>query len=79
MYKHNFYPSQTKNAQLASLHANLHKIFNMTLLPIFVFDGNSRPKTKRNKSVCGNAHWLENDLKELLTAYGFPYHQVSCM
>lgn len=76
IYKQNYYPSQTKNAQLASLHANLNKIFNMTLLPVFVFDGASRPNIKRGKNVRGSAHWLENDFKEMLTAYGFPYHDA---
>lgn len=76
IYKQNYHSSQTKNAQLASLHANLHKILNMTLLPVFVFDGPSRPKVKRKKVVPGNSHWLENDFKELLTAYGFPFWVV---
>lgn len=73
IYKQVFYHGQTKNPELASLYANVLKIFNMTMFPVFVFDGASRPSSKRGKSVRGNPHWLEADFQRMLEAFGFPY------
>lgn len=73
IYKQVYRHGQTKNPELASLHANVNKIFNMAMIPLFVFDGASRPNCKRTKLVRGNAHWLEEDFKRMLTAYGFQY------
>lgn len=75
-FKHNYHVARVKNAQLASIQTWINKLFNMTVLPIFVFDGPSRPVRKRGKLVHGNPHWLEEDFKVMLTAYGFQYHTV---
>ena len=77
LYKHLFRHGQTKNPELASLYANANKIINMTMFPVFVFDGPGRPALKRGVSVRGNAHWLEAGFKTMLTAFGFPYLDVS--
>ena len=77
IYKQVFRHGHTKNPELASLYANVVKIFNTTMLPVFVFDGPSRPKTKRGKHVRGNGHWLEEQFKTMVAAFGFPYIVVS--
>lgn len=43
----------------------------MPFLPIFVFDGPKRPKIKRGKAVGGKEHWMVNNLRTVLDAFGF--------
>jgi len=43
----------------------------MPFLPIFVFDGPKRPKIKRGKAIGGKEHWLVNNLRAVLDAFGF--------
>jgi holliday junction resolvase GEN1/YEN1 len=43
----------------------------MPFLPIFVFDGPKRPKIKRGRAVGGKEHWMVNNLRTVLDAFGF--------
>jgi hypothetical protein len=49
----------------------------MPVLPIFIFDGNGRPKLKRGKTVRGNSHWIIRDMKAMLDGFGFTWVEVS--
>lgn len=65
-----------QNPELRTLFFKLAKLLNTCILPIFVFDGPLRPAVKRGQNVVPIAHWLTNDFKELIDAFGFYSHEV---
>ncbi|KAF8055904.1 PIN domain-like protein [Lyophyllum atratum] len=68
-YRH----SKTKNPELATLFTRCCRLLQLPILPLFVFDGPARPKTKRGKAVRGNPHWLTAGMKEMLDVLAFPW------
>ncbi|KAF8871193.1 hypothetical protein CPB84DRAFT_1754122 [Gymnopilus junonius] len=71
-YRH----SCTKNLELATLYARCTHLLQLSLNPLFVFDGPDRPRHKRAKHVRGNPHWIERDLKHMLDAFRFTWKDV---
>ena len=73
------------NHAQSGAHPELRTIFyrlcHLLQLPVsilFVFDGSGRPSTKRNKQVRSREHWLTNDTRDLLDAFGYSWYTVSC-
>jgi hypothetical protein len=48
----------------------------MPILPTFIFDGKGHLRLKCGKSVCGNAHWIIQDMKAMLDGFGFTWVEV---
>lgn len=65
-----------ENAELHTLYFRLLRLLKLSLKPIFVFDGPSRPSVKCSKHVLTAAHWLTTGFKQLITAFGFDHHTV---
>jgi Holliday junction resolvase YEN1 len=65
-----------QNPELRMLFFKLAKLLNTCILPIFVFDGPLRPAVKHGLNVVPITHWLTNDFKELIDAFGFYLHEV---
>jgi Holliday junction resolvase YEN1 len=66
-----------KNPELLTLFSWCTHLLQLPVLPLFVFDGNGRPKLKRGKAVRGNPHWIIRDMKTMLDAFGFAWVDVS--
>ncbi|THH31387.1 hypothetical protein EUX98_g2810 [Antrodiella citrinella] len=46
----------------------------MSLLPLFVFDGEERPSEKRGKRISGRDHWMVQGMQNIIQAFGFEWH-----
>ena len=66
-----------ENPELRTLFYRLADLLNMCIVPVFVFDGPSRPTKKRGKNVMTQPHWLTDRFKEFIDAFGFYSHMVS--
>jgi XPG I-region len=66
-----------ENPELRCLFYKLASFLKVPVTPLFVFDGPSRPGSKRGKRVIAKPHWLTKPFQELLEAFGFPYYTVS--
>ena len=66
-----------ENPELRILFFKLCRYLRSPVTLVFVFDGPQRPHVKRGKKVVHRAHQLTEEAKELITAFGFYYHQVS--
>jgi hypothetical protein len=53
------------------------QLLQLPVLPLFIFDGDRRPKLKRGKAVRGNNHWITQDMQAMLDAFGFAWLKVS--
>ncbi|KAF8586690.1 PIN domain-like protein [Ramaria rubella] len=52
------------------------RLLLMSLLPLFVFDGPEQPNWKRGKAVRKNKHWIIDNFKQILDAFGFDYRMA---
>ncbi|KAG6826037.1 hypothetical protein H0H92_001350 [Tricholoma furcatifolium] len=75
IYQAHFHHGKNKNPELATLFARCVELFQLPILPLFVFDGPARPDFKRGKRVTKTPHWLTVDFKDLLDCMGF--HLIS--
>jgi hypothetical protein len=66
-----------ENPELRTLFYRLADLLKMCVVPVFVFDGPSRPAKKRGKNVVTQPHWLTDRFKEFIDAFGFYSHMVS--
>ncbi|KAF8458527.1 hypothetical protein BDZ91DRAFT_494701 [Kalaharituber pfeilii] len=62
------------NPALRTLYYRLTRLLSHPILPIFVFDGPSRPAFKRNKQVASLPSYVTSAQKKLISLFGFPYH-----
>jgi Holliday junction resolvase YEN1 len=65
-----------ENPELRDLFYKLLNLLKYPITPIFVFDGASRPTSKRGVVVVTRPHWLVNPLKEMLDLLRFLYYTV---
>lgn len=66
-----------KNPALRTLYYRLIKLLGLSIQPLFVFDGPSRPQFKRNVKINLHAASLDNFLTtELLRKFGFLCHDA---
>ncbi|KAM6489713.1 PIN domain-like protein [Amanita muscaria] len=65
-----------ENPELRTLFFKLCHLLKTCTLPIFVFDGPSRPSVKRGKAVRHAPSWIEGRFKLLIEAFGFYCHQA---
>jgi Holliday junction resolvase YEN1 len=77
VYHNPHHVSSGANPELRTLFYKLAHLLKSCVVPVFVFDGPGRPAIKRNRLVRQNAHWLTEDLREMIDAFGFYSHQVS--
>jgi hypothetical protein len=77
VYHNPHHVSSGANPELRTLFYKMAHLLNSCIVPVFVFDGPRRPAIKRNRRVRQGAHWLMQDLCELIDAFGFYSHQVS--
>ena len=69
-----------ENPALRILFFRLCSLLSLSVTPIFVFDGESRPSIKRGKSVrLGTRHWMAAYLERMIDAFGFCRYIVSKM
>ncbi|KAG6819067.1 hypothetical protein H0H93_015786 [Arthromyces matolae] len=71
LYQARYRRGHTKNPELVTLLSRCVNLLSMPLVPLFVFDGDFRPKIKRKKRVVTNPRWLELEFQELLECFGF--------
>ncbi|KAJ9479342.1 Holliday junction resolvase YEN1 [Pseudozyma hubeiensis] len=64
------------NPYLRLLFYRLAKLLSLPVLPLFVFDGPSRPTWKRGKQVKGRHHAIEQPFTQLIEAFGFQWHRA---
>lgn len=64
------------NPYLRLLFYRLAKLLTLPVLPIFVFDGSSRPTWKRGKQVKGRQHAIEQPFTQLIEAFGYQWHRA---
>jgi len=65
-----------ENPELRTLFYRLANLLQMCLIPIFVFDGAGRPRSKRGHTVSGQAHWITERFASFIEAFGFYSHLV---
>ncbi|CDS01344.1 uncharacterized protein SPSC_06620 [Sporisorium scitamineum] len=64
------------NPSLRLLFYRLAKLLSLLVLPLFVFDGPSRPTWKRGKQVKGRQHAIEQPFTQLIEAFGYQWHRA---
>lgn len=64
------------NPYLRLLFYRLAKLLTLPVLPLFVFDGPSRPTWKRGKQVKGRQHAIEQPFTQLIEAFGYQWHRA---
>ena len=67
-----------QNPEIRTLFYKLARLLGTCAVPVFVFDGECRPSTKRGHLVRTFPYWITDDLRRLIDAFGFYSHQVSC-
>jgi len=66
-----------ENPELHTLFYRLAALLEMSIIPVFVFDGPNRPLQKRGRNVVTRPHWMTDRFKKFIEAFGFYYHTVS--
>ncbi|EST05156.1 XPG N-terminal [Kalmanozyma brasiliensis GHG001] len=64
------------NPYLRLLFYRLAKLLSLPVLPLFVFDGPSRPTWKRGKQVQGREHAIEQPFTQLIEAFGYQWRRA---
>ncbi|KAK0456847.1 PIN domain-like protein [Armillaria borealis] len=73
---HGIKNSSHENAGLLSLLRTCGCLFTMPIIPVFVFDGDQRPKGKRGQNVRKNTTTWEIELQQLLDVFAFEWRQA---
>ncbi|KAF8131850.1 PIN domain-like protein [Boletus edulis] len=63
------------NPELRTLFYRLAALLSIPLHAVFIFDGPARPREKRQKHVRRPHHWLAPAFQEMLTIFGFAWHE----
>ncbi|TKY89286.1 hypothetical protein EX895_001817 [Sporisorium graminicola] len=64
------------NPSLRLLFYRLAKLLSLPVLPLFIFDGPSRPTWKRGKQVKGRQHAIEKPFTQLIEAFGYQWQRA---
>ena len=62
------------NPALRTLYYRLIRLLALPILPLFVFDGPSRPSFKRNQRVARVPAYITSRQQALISLFGFPCH-----
>ncbi|KAJ7727690.1 PIN domain-like protein [Mycena olivaceomarginata] len=73
MYRACSLHGNTESPELVALFSRCSRLFRLPFIPVFVFDGPSRPRMKRGKFIRGNDHWLTSSFKLMLDGFGFEW------
>ena len=65
-----------ESPEMRTIFYRLVTVSQMLLHAHFVFDGPKRPKLKRGKHVKIAPHFLTQRFQELISAFGFTWHEV---
>ena len=65
-----------ESPEIRTIFYQLVTVLQMLLHAHFVFDGPQRPKLKRGKHVKSAPHFLTQCFQELISAFGFTWHDV---
>lgn len=66
-----------QNPALRTLFYKLARLLTACVVPVFVFDGPSRPQIKRDRHVRASVeHWMTKPFKKMIAAFGFSSHEV---
>ncbi|KAJ7847157.1 hypothetical protein B0H14DRAFT_3677030 [Mycena olivaceomarginata] len=63
-----------ENPELRALFYKLASLSDAQVITVFVFDGQHRPSTIRNKKVLRHPHWLVEEFTELIELFGFYFY-----
>ena len=66
-----------ESPEIRTIFYRLVTVSQMLLHAHFVFDSPQRPKLKRGKHVKSAPHFLTRRFQELISAFGFTWHEVS--
>ena len=66
-----------ENPAIRNLFYRLCRLLKFPLVPIFIFDGAKRPRTKRGTAVkTTKRHWLTLPFQKFIDAFGFSHYTV---
>ena len=66
-----------ENPAIRNLFHRLCRILKLPIFPLFIFDGNNRPQTKRGITVkTTKRHWLTLPFQKFIEAFGFSHYTV---
>ena len=68
-----------ESPEVRTIFYRLVAVSQMLLHAHFIFDGPKRPKLKRGKHVKSAPHWMTQRFQELISAFGFTWHEVRPM
>jgi hypothetical protein len=60
-----------REVALGRLYEHLVDLLRLPILPLFVFDGPTRPTMKRRRQVYVGAFHIERDFRDIVDAFGF--------
>jgi Holliday junction resolvase YEN1 len=63
--------------ELKVVFSRLAGLLRLPVDVLFVFDGDQRPEVKRNTNVVKKAHWMTENAKLLIRAFGFSFYVAS--
>ena len=75
-FVHSKWGREGENPELRTIFFRLTRLLRLPFLPLFVFDGPMRPAVKRGKSIDGKPHWMVEDMKRMIAAFGFEWRNV---
>jgi hypothetical protein len=76
VFRHN-HAQAGASPELRTLFYRLANLLHCPAFVVFVFDGSEKVARKRGKKVVKKPHWLTNDTKRLIEAFGFSWYTVS--
>ena len=65
-----------RNPELRTIFYKLTRLLESCFVPVFVFDGPARPQIKHGRHVHVKRHWMTPSFQEMITYFGFYYHNV---
>ena len=75
-FVHSNYGKEGENPELRTIFFRLTRLLKLPFLPLFVFDGPMRPAMKRGKMIDTKPHWMIEDMKRMIRAFGFEWRNV---
>ena len=66
-----------ENPAVRNLFYRLGRLLKLPIFPLFIFDGDKRPRNKRGIAVkTTKRHWLTLPFQKLIDAFGFSWYTV---
>jgi holliday junction resolvase YEN1 len=75
-FVHSKWGKEGENPELRTIFFRLTRLLKLPFLPLFVFDGPMRPAVKRGKTIDKQPHWMIEDMKRMIDAFGFEWRNV---